>query len=419
MTTQRKIAKILRTSPEVIFELEKKMEKITGKEKVLGKILKENEEKIKESLKKIGLNLKSSAPEIYNSLFNKIKKEDDYLYQFLESPNFNNFSGCQFLINSAKKISGEKTGFFLVEKKAKELLQLNPPQNILKLLGYPSTEDLLKKENLLEIFCALRFVEDPHWLNDVFLKPYSKLSPTDFEEREIKIIVLSSKWKKIGEKFAGKKLHHISHLKELGIIFVIPFEKYPGATLEIFSLILHYLYEVEFYSKIFQKYSSEEDFGQKITSALKGEIKRLPNGDKDKIYLKIIQRYLGKQNPDDPRLLEPHLNPEVIHWEKAEDNLVKLGEESPQSDLEFFKDLDFVGDFFKENIKKEVLISFDLVDNLISLTKGSILGIKYLYHHQEALWNKIFEEYIGKEKIEDLLIDNLDKGYVKLNSDLI
>jgi len=40
--------------------------------------------------------------------------------------------------------------------------------------------------------------------------------------------------------------------------------------------------------------------------------------------------------------------------------------------------------------------------------------IKYLYHHQEALWNEIFVRYFSREKLEEVLRQNLIKGVVRL-----
>ena len=43
------------------------------------------------------------------------------------------------------------------------------------------------------------------------------------------------------------------------------------------------------------------------------------------------------------------------------------------------------GEIFPAGKKGDDIVSFDLLDNVISLTHGG-LG-KYLYHQQEALWN--------------------------------
>jgi hypothetical protein len=40
--------------------------------------------------------------------------------------------------------------------------------------------------------------------------------------------------------------------------------------------------------------------------------------------------------------------------------------------------------------------------------------IKYLYHHQEALWNKIFSEYFSIEELEKLSKDYIVKGWFEV-----
>jgi len=94
---------------------------------------------------------------------------------------------------------------------------------------------MLEKEDVFELFCALRFVEDGEWLNNVFFQSYETLEKEDFEKREIKIMVLPERWSGSGQKFLEKKLHHMSHLKEVGVVFIIPVIKsHPNETLYSF-----------------------------------------------------------------------------------------------------------------------------------------------------------------------------------------
>ncbi|KKU22167.1 MAG: hypothetical protein UX33_C0015G0001, partial [Candidatus Azambacteria bacterium GW2011_GWC1_46_13] len=81
--------------------------------------------------------------------------------------------------------------------------------------------------------------------------------------------------------------------------------------------------------------------------------------------------------------------------------------------LEFWEELDFVGDFFKTEGGDDILISFNLIDTTMSLVKQREL-IKYLYHHQEALWNKIFGDFVGEQEMERLIVENFEKGYISL-----
>lgn len=414
MTPIQQISKLLRAPENVLLELEQKMNAITGKTGVFEKIYAENQEKVKKVLKE----LKNPKPEskiIYELLIKKADKNDELLAKFFCQPKYKDTKSCSSVVDLILETVGQKEGFFLSLKKAEELLRLNPPQNILKVLKYKSIDEMLTKEDIWEIFCALRFAEDSHWLNDVFFRPYKNLKRDDFEKRAIKVIMLPEKWLKVGSKFTGKKLHNISHLKELGIVFVIPTKsKVKGGTLELFTLILHYFHEVAFYAKLFQAYAESDNFGERIMSALRGDVLGLPMADGGSMNWRIVQRYLAKDDANDPRLFEPHINPETVHWKKAERNIASLGKKFPGLELNFWDDLDFVGEFFPHNKNSELLISFDLIDSIISLTKKSTVLSKYLYHQQEALWNKIFVEYMGEEKLEKLLRENLSKGYITL-----
>ena len=416
----KKIAALLGGArEEVILDLEKKMEKVTGKKKVLEKIVEENRQKVRESLEKLGLSEKEKAEVIYRAFLDKVQKEDENLYKFFASPEFDTIKGCQILVMKAQEIAKTKEVFVLSKAKAEELLRTNPPQNILKLFGCLSIDELLKKEDVLELFCGLRFAEDKLWLNNVFFKPYENLKASDFEKRPIGVRVLSEVWTEFTGKFITKKLHCISHLKEMGMVFVIPFSGYfPGATLQVFSIILHYLHEVDFYTKLFERYAKEtpKKLGTRILNSLRGDIIEPPRTLREAMIWQIIQRYLAKDDPRDPRLFLPHINPEAIHWDKAEQNLKEIGEALRIVDLEFFGGLDFVGEYFKGENGKKYLLSFDFIDNIVSLTNNVPIDAEYLYHRQEALWNKIFIEYLGKETLEKMIIKNLDKGYIELNT---
>lgn len=410
---QEKIAKLLRTDPKTISRLESAMEAVTGKKDVMAKIAAENDQAVEKRNKILGVE-NPSAQKVFMALLQKVKNTDQALYEFMGKPQFSRSDCCQVFVQVIKDIAGDKEGFFLKEEKMRDFLILNPPKNILQSLGYADINEALAKEDLYELFAALRFAEDPHWLNDVFFRPFLDLRPDSFERRPIKIVFLDNKWLEIGRKYVAKKLHHISHLKEAGLVFIIPTEQenIPGHSLELTTLVLHYFFEIDFYSRLFEVYAQNaETFSTKTTQALKGEIPGAILPEEGAAW-KIIQRYLGKIDANDPRLFEPHVNPEAIHWLKAEDALLKLDAKKPELDFAFWRGLDFAGEFLPAGKKGEELVSYDLIDNLIGLTKGGLM--KYLYHQQEALWNKIFIEYLGAEEMERLIIEHLDEGIIKL-----
>jgi hypothetical protein len=416
MTPVEYIAKLLRTPEPVLAELFEKMEKLSGKKGVPEKIFKENKEVVGRKLEELGIREgKADAQYVETELLRKTKEADEAFFEFLGKPDFAKQECCNLMIEILKKTANITKGFFVKEEKLRSFLMLNPPKNIMDALDYKNIADMLANEDLYEIFAALRFVENEKWLNQVFFHPYNDLRADNFEEREIKINVLSEKWTAIGQKFVGKKLHNISHLKELGFVFVLPMQKdhFVGQSLETFSLILHYLHEIDFYSKLFKKYSVLPNFGANLVNLLSGAIaESMPKPD-DNVLWRIIVRYLAKIDANDPRLFAPHVNPETIHWLKAEKEMDRMADKNPQIKMDFWRGIDdFVGEIFPAGKKGEDIVSFDLLDNVISLTHGGLE--KYLYHQQEALWNKIFIEYMGEEKLEDMVVQNLEKGYIEL-----
>jgi glycerol-3-phosphate cytidylyltransferase-like family protein len=416
MNPAEKIARILRADPNVILAAQKALVRATGHDDVLAQITAENDRRMEQKLALLGVKEKQ-ADKIYNALLAKIAEDDKKISKALGFPVCDSQERCASLLEAAREAAGIKKGFFLKTERAKELFERCPPLEVIEALGYEDVQQLLENEDIFEIFSALRFVEDGAWLNNAFFKQYERLTSDDFEEREIKTMVLGPRWKKVAEKFLEKKYHNISHLKELGVIFVLPAVlKINGETLRTLGLILHYFHEIDFYSGLFREYAlaSPQDFANKLTSALRGDVleERFPAEDLGRKWM-IVQRYLAKDDKHDWRLFEPHVNPEAIHWKKASDDISHLGRIVDNVDLSFWKDLNWVGGYYPMGGKEEVLVSFNLVDTVMSLVKKEEL-IKYLYHHQEALWNRIFSDFMGKEKMEQLIVANWEKGYIKI-----
>ena len=390
-TAHEKLARILHTKPEIILNLEERLTNLTGKAGIFDKIAAENEKMIGKRLVELGLTKQSALEEIRQKLEEWVIELENKLSVHIGNNDY------QSIVAKAVGLENPGKGLFIKRAKAFEMLENNPPQNILNHFGYGSVGELVEKEGLEQVYSALRFIESSDWMNNVFIKSYSGLTGADFEERPAKVIVLEQKWLAAAEKFLQKKYHNVSHLKELGVIFIIPITiDTVGELMRVFTLLLHYLNEVPFYSKLFKKFSEQEDFSSKLKSLLRGDV---PEGPVPDGGFRIIQRYLAKDDKNDFRLLEPHINPEAEHWHKAESNLNQL------SGFEKIMNYDFVGDYFGGE-----LVSFGLIDLVMSLVKKG--EIKYLYHQQEALWNKIFIEYFGRDKISELVEENIIQGFI-------
>ncbi len=415
-----KLSRILRVDKKILTDLENKLSVTTGRKNVFEKISVEIDELVTERRLALGLPPSCSAHEVYDALISKVESDDFAILRALKTSGMSHSEAANAAVNLVKGLHQPTIGFFLKYEKAKELLRAEPPRKIIAAMGYSDVDTLIESEDLLEVFSALRFLEDSEWLNKTFFKQYQKLTPDDFEERPIQLRALNEKWGKAAEKFVAKKYHNISHLKELGVIFVIPlFLGISGETLRMITLLLHYLNEVRYYAEIFKDLSvDEKTFSSKLISLLRGDVveSRLSDpGDKSKARFLVIQRYLAKDDENDWRLFEPHINPEALHWEKAEQEVQLINSRLPgfSNDLSFWKGLGTVGDFFKTDVGTDVLVSFNIVDTVMELVKEKEL-IKYLYHHQEALWNRIFEEYFSSEQLREISKKYLLQGWFEI-----
>ena len=409
------IASILRCDKSDIVALEERLEKRTGRTDVLSKIAFLNEEKVGERLKKFGLPRNARAKQVFDALIKRVQDHDADLKRAIGGDE--SVTDFKKIVEKANEIARVKNGFFIKKEKLTQFLYNEPPQKVMEFLGYDNPMNMVQKEDLFEIMSALIFIEGNEWLNERFFKQYETLTPNDFEERPIEIRVLSEKWGRYARDFVKKKWHNVSHLKEFGSIFVIPVSlDIPGETLRTFSLVFHYTHEISFYSDIIRSLPKDpESFSRSIISLLRGDVLDKKFGLDEKIRFLVVQRYLAKDDENDWRLFVPRINPEALHWFRAEEDLARLGTTFGYSgrELHFWHDLDWVGGYFPDDVGTEVLISFDLVDTVMSLVKQKEM-IKYLYHHQEALWNKIFIEYFSIEELELYAKKNLLRGYFEL-----
>lgn len=416
------IQKILKVDAGVLGRLERDMGEITGKSGVIAQIEKEMKEKVEDRLVKLGFDNHPTSSQLALSLAKVIAENEHSLYDHtkIKADDFNDpkkavkaFEKLKNVVDEARCKGCSGKGFFLKKEKAEEILRARPPRGMLGYFGYKDAEELLKEQNVVDVISALRFTETDDWMHETFDAAYSAFTKDDFEGRSIELRMLGPQWRDIASKFVKKKHHNVSHLKEFGVIFLNPINQgAPGALFRDFALFFHYFHEVSFYSNLFKMHSESGNFAEKLKSFLRGDVPEKLTVDKGEWL--IVQRYLWKENADDPRLFLPRVNPEALHWHNGERDIAEFSKKHTEINMEFWDDMDWVGAFFPQDHKDPVLISFDLEDNAMSYVTGGKSHYGYLrYHQQEALWNEIFRRYVGDERRDKLIMENFDKGVIK------
>jgi len=364
-------------------------------------------QKAADRAKKLGLEHDASGPQLYNALLMQVAAHDAHLAKAIGGTDPTDLREMiPLIVKSAEAAPLPKDGWFLKESKAKDMLRRTPPMAIMDRLGYHLVSALLDHEDIYELFLALRFVEPPEWLND-FDRQYLDLKPEDFESRSIRVVPFAAdKWGDVAEHFIQKKRHNITHSKEIGAIAIMPMKEthMTGITLKVMPLLFHYFNEIRLYSSFFKLMQTKKNFGAIVSDTLIADPAHVKIVDDAHIHWRVIQRYFGKlPNERHPEIFEPHLQPEDLHWRRAEEVLYEIDPE-----LEFWRGLDYVA-----VLKGPDTVTLNLMDISLSYSNSIPYESRYLYHFRESLWNELFERYFGERVLEEQLLEKLDNAIIK------
>lgn len=311
-----------------------------------------------------------------------------------------------YMIDAANKAKFNRKVFVLKREKAKELLRRMPPQALMQRLGYSDIEQMFEHEDFDEVYTALRFSEGPEWLNK-YDELFQTVTADDYEQRDLRIIRMDrKKYVDLAAHFVKKKLHNVTHTKEMGTIVVVPMHarKMRGLVLKTLPLLFHYMNEVKLYSTFFKLKSDKPHFGKVVMETLIADPGNASQMAGKNVHWRVIQRYLGKHKEDsiDTVAFEPHVQPEDLHWRRAEDMLYELDPE-----LEFWKDRDYVAVMYDG-----FPVAFNLFDVSFAYSNKEPYAGRYAYHFRESLWNEIFVRYMGFKNLSNQVLEQLDNDMI-------
>ncbi len=405
----RMISELLGATEPLFSLAVKQLEEASGNPSADVRLTAEIVGKVRLKIAELGLDPNDTTPkELHHALLAKIDEHNRHLVKQIGGKNPDDPAELMPLMKKAwEKVDAPKSCWVLKKSVAKNMLKKMPPKQIMAHLGYRSVESMLKHEKLGEIYGALRFAETPEWLNE-FNELYKSLKPQDFETRKIEIIEMSlERWGDIAEPFIHKKRHNITHLKELGVILMLPITKKAtlrGIAIFTLPLLFHYLHEIRLYSAFFKLQQVKPHFGKVIVETLIADPGQHAIMAGQKIHWRVIQRYFGKlENEKHPEIFEPHVQPEDLHWRKAGELLYELDKE-----LAFWEDLDYVGLMDKDGRP----VTLNMLDVAASYVNNSSYKERAIYHFRESLWNELFIRYMGQKNLEQQILQQLDNDMI-------
>ena len=406
------MAKFLRDlldAQEPLFsEALRQLEQASGRHAADTKLIGDITALAHENLRALGLNPASSTgEEVYRGLESRLQTDIKRLTKVIGAELSDDIEYLvPFMVKAANDVEFNRKVFVLKRESAKKLLRKMPPKILMEKLGYSDIEKMFEGEDFDELYTALRFSEGADWLNQ-YDELFAHVTPADYEERDLRIVVMDhEKYVDLAAHFVQKKLHNVTHTKEMGTIVVVPMhaKTMRGLVLKTLPLLLHYMNEVKLYSTFFKLKSKQPHFGKTVVSTLVADPGDASQMAGHKIHWRVIQRYLGKHKEDSISMVafEPHVQPEDLHWRRAEDLLYKIDPE-----LAFWKDRDYVALMYDG-----FPVAFNLFDVSFGYSNGETYENRYAYHFRESLWNEIFVRYMGFKNLANQVLEQLDNDMI-------
>lgn len=404
-----KFLRALLDAEEPIFtESLTQLEQLTGKTGADTKLIADITRMANENMVALGLNpIVATGEEVYQALLGRVEQDMLRLTRIIGATDPEDVDHLvPYMIDAANKVSFNRKVFVLRREKAKDFLRAMPPKNLMQRLGYTDIEAMFANEDFDELYTALRFSEGADWLNQ-YNELFRTVTPNDYEERDMRIIRMDHrKYVDLAEHFVEKKLHNVTHTKEMGTIVVVPMRarKMRGLVLKTLPLLLHYMNEVKLYSTFFKMKSAKPNFGNTVVETLIADPGAGSQMVGKQVHWRVIQRYLARHKEDsvDKVAFEPHVQPEDLHWRRAEEMLYEIDPE-----LMFWKDRDYVGvnyDGFP--------VAFNLFDVSFAYSNKEPYSGRYAYHFRESLWNEIFIRYMGFKNLAEQILEQLDNDMI-------
>lgn len=177
-----------------------------------------------------------------------------------------------------------------------------------------------------------------------------------------------------------------------------------GITIFALPLLFHYLNEIRLYSAFFKLQQVKPDFGKILVETLIADPPKGAIMAGQDIHWRVIQRYFGKlEHEKHPEIFEPHVQPEDLHWRRAEEMLYQLAPE-----LEFWKDLDYVAVMYNKRP-----LTFNILDVAASYVNKLPYKDRAIYHFRESLWTEIFVRYMGQKTLEEQVLKQLNNSMIE------
>lgn len=337
----------------------------------------------------------TTGPELYASLIGRAKEHDQALRDRLRIDSATSQSDVLRMVADYIGHSQIPKSVWVIRKSvAKALLKVRPPKKVMQALGYRSLDSMLKAEDVGTLFVLVRCLESNTWQKGLLAR-YKTLRPTDFEQRDVRIVVLP-------EHIVAKNL--IIRAKEVGTIGLVvpPTPVHSGFTLAVALLVLHCIAELRMqssYSKLRQVHAT---FGKQYAAHVQDDPLHVAELAGIPIHWRTIQRFYSTKPTRHPDFFAPHVQPEDIAWREVEAVAAELLPE-----LVWWRGLAHIGAHYDRQT-----ISFNVLDVATDASRNAPYTYRTHMYFEEALASEIMLRYVSEQSLLTQLEQQFETEFV-------
>ncbi len=403
-TVCKLIAELVGADKQIVSEVVHRLERASGAPGIDIRLTGEIYGRLHMKVRELGLDPNdTTANELYRSLLSLADLHDQFLAKRFGIQDCTNADEViSTVVGIINKLHMPRHAWVIKGSTIKKLLKATPPKQLMHDLRYRSLESMLKREPARLLLNIARHIESEKW-HEKFDAQCAKLSPTDFEQRDIEVQYLDAlKWSAIVQDIAAKRHTNIFYSPEAGnvVITPLPSRGAHGLTLATFMMVLHNINEIRTHSTYLKFHQLMPGFGQKIRDITTSQQSAHVHMAGQPVHWRIVHRYYGTTTRIlHPEVFEPHIQPEDMAYRKAEHVLYRF-----EPALHFWHDLDYIGVSHPSGA-----ISFNLMDVVLNLLNNVPYEQRLNYHLRDSLWNELLVRYVGQRSLERQLLQHLDE----------
>jgi hypothetical protein len=353
----------------------------------------------------LGLDRRDTTPrELYQSLLSRMERDDKTLKRNLQTRAATYINAeadvVAGMVHALAELPIPKKVYALKTTAFRGLIRKQPPKRAMKELGYRSVESFLKHEQPIAILAAASLVESESWMRSLHDR-YKKLTPRDFESRDIVVFHPSDKkWHHLAHSTVAAKRHNILAFPELGAMMLLSIPKVApaGSTTASLTLALHALNELRSSATYLRLCQVRSDFGGIVYEVSNGRATMRTGLLDQDLPWHVVQRYYAHfQGVLNTEVFEPHIQAHDLSWHSVEVALTRI-----EPSFSFWQ-----GSEHASILRGRDAVSLNIVDAAINLCNNLPFEARSLVHMQQALWHELLSKYLRLDLVEQSIMAEL------------